>query len=312
MEMNGHTGLALERLVEESARPYVARARSAGALLATVCGPGLPHVSPGRAALVGKLVEELLSLLTFQPGEQSRLTVGAEGAGPPDRDCPRGRVMVRIAVEGVLSDAAGHESGSQPLSRQPERGSLGPWPGQSRVLAQSLGGDVRVLADCGSRAVLETTFYPGPPEGPAPQAGAPDGLGHDLPCLAGLRVLVVDDNAFNLEVIESILSMTGIQVATVTGGSQALAALERDPDFDVVLMDMQMPGMDGCEATRRMRADSRLRGLPVLALTANTAPDAREQCLASGMDDFLVKPVETPALLAALARWGRRRWRSNG
>lgn len=134
---------------------------------------------------------------------------------------------------------------------------------------------------------------------PAPDDAAP------LP--AGLRVLVVDDNAFNLEVIESVLDAAGVLVATAAGGAQALAALERDPGFDVVLMDMQMPGMDGCEATRRIRADSRLGGLPVLALTANAAPGAREQCLASGMDDFLVKPLDTPTLLAALALWGRRR-----
>jgi CheY-like chemotaxis protein len=123
----------------------------------------------------------------------------------------------------------------------------------------------------------------------------------------GLRALVVDDNAFNLEVFESILTMAGMQVAKAKSGMDALTALERDPGFDVVLMDMQMPEMDGCETTRRIRAHPRLKGIPVLALTANAAPGAREQCLASGMNDFLTKPVETPAMFRSLSRWVLRR-----
>jgi two-component system sensor histidine kinase/response regulator len=141
---------------------------------------------------------------------------------------------------------------------------------------------------------------------------AESGLSSDAACadsqaFFGLRALVVDDNAFNLEVFESILTMAGMQVAKAKSGMDALTALERDPGFDVVLMDMQMPEMDGCETTRRIRANPRLRGLPVLALTANAAPGAREQCLASGMNDFLTKPVETPAMFRALSRWILRR-----
>lgn len=132
-------------------------------------------------------------------------------------------------------------------------------------------------------------------------SGAPEG-----DALAGLRALVVDDNPFNLEVFEPILEMLGIQVATANSGREALAILESERDFDVVLMDMQMPGMDGCEATRSIRANPRLRTLPVLALTANDDPLACEQCLASGMNDFLTKPLDTPAMIRALKRWRPR------
>ena len=125
----------------------------------------------------------------------------------------------------------------------------------------------------------------------------------DMPSFPGLRALVVDDNEFNLEVFESILAMAGIEVATAASGPEALSILERGPAFDVVLMDMQMPDMDGCETTRRIRANPTLKDIPILALTANTIPGAREQCLASGMNDFLTKPVDTPAMFRALARW---------
>lgn len=140
--------------------------------------------------------------------------------------------------------------------------------------------------------------------------GAGPGLdtsGVDMSPFSGLRALVVDDSEFNLEVFESILTMAGIRVVTVGNGPDALAILERDPDFAFVLMDMQMPGMDGCETTRRIRGNPDLKSTPILALTANTAPGARQECLASGMNDFLAKPVDTPAMFRALADLLRRR-----
>lgn len=138
------------------------------------------------------------------------------------------------------------------------------------------------------------------PARPAPGV-APGTLDADI--LAGIRALVVDDNPFNLEVVEPILVMFGIQVATAQSGPEALAILDRGQDFDVVLMDMQMPGMDGCETTRRIRASKGFGNLPILALTANDDPLAREKCLACGMNDFLTKPLDTPALIRALTRW---------
>lgn len=128
-----------------------------------------------------------------------------------------------------------------------------------------------------------------------------------MSAFSGLRALLVDDNEFNLEVLESILDMAGMQVAKATSGQDALSILVRDPEFDVVLMDMQMPIMDGCETTRRIRANPKLEGVPIIALTANTIPGAREQCLASGMNDFLRKPVDTPVMFKALAQWIPRR-----
>jgi CheY-like chemotaxis protein len=123
----------------------------------------------------------------------------------------------------------------------------------------------------------------------------------------GRRVLVVDDDEFNRDVLSAILSMTGAEVVTAPDGFTALASLAAGRSFDAVLMDVQMPGMDGYEATRRIRANSELADLPVLAITANVMDGVRERCFEAGMNDFLTKPVDTPALVEALTRWINRR-----
>ncbi len=120
----------------------------------------------------------------------------------------------------------------------------------------------------------------------------------------GLRVLLADDNLVNQKVATHVLKKLGTHVHGVSNGIEALQAL-RDADFDVVLMDCQMPEMDGYEATRRLRqsaAACRNPRIPVIALTANAFATDREQCLAAGMDDFLTKPIEQTRLEEALMR----------
>ncbi|GAB6110270.1 response regulator [Desulfomicrobium salsuginis] len=120
------------------------------------------------------------------------------------------------------------------------------------------------------------------------------------------RVLLVDDSEFNLDVIGSVLSAAGVEVVTAGSGVEALDLLASAQTFDVVLLDVQMPRMDGRETVRRIRSDGRWPDLPVLAVTASTVEGEREKCLEAGMNDFLTKPVNFEALLESLARWTRR------
>lgn len=117
-----------------------------------------------------------------------------------------------------------------------------------------------------------------------------------------LRVLLAEDNAVNQLVLGRMLRRAGHDVHTVADGDAALDALERRGPFDVVLMDMQMPGRDGIDATRAIRAATSAAWsvIPVIALTANAMPEDREACLHAGMDDFLVKPVSPDQLARAL------------
>ncbi|CAN5670175.1 hypothetical protein BH11ARM2_BH11ARM2_00810 [soil metagenome] len=116
----------------------------------------------------------------------------------------------------------------------------------------------------------------------------------------GVRILLAEDNAVNQMVVRDLLSARGCVVETALDGAIAVQ-MALDRPFDLILMDVQMPHMDGYEATRRLR-DLGLT-TPIVAMTANALEGDRERCLAAGMDDYLPKPVRPPHLLAAVARW---------
>ena len=122
----------------------------------------------------------------------------------------------------------------------------------------------------------------------------------------GLHVLLAEDNPINQEVACGFLEMWGCTVTVVSDGWQACLAA-RGTGFDLALMDIQMPEMDGRQATAKIRGQEQRTGrhLPIIAMTAHNMQGDREQCLACGMDDYIAKPVEPAELLAALKRWGK-------
>jgi signal transduction histidine kinase/ActR/RegA family two-component response regulator len=119
-----------------------------------------------------------------------------------------------------------------------------------------------------------------------------------------LRVLLAEDNAVNQKVASRFLEKEGHQVTLASDGRQALAALDRE-NFDVVLMDVQMPEMDGFEATAIIRAGERDTGkrLPIIAMTAHAMKGDRERCLAAGMDSYIAKPITAPELIELLEKF---------
>ncbi len=121
------------------------------------------------------------------------------------------------------------------------------------------------------------------------------------PLMSG-RLLVVEDDRVNQRVIEMMLHHLGLHTAIVTNGEAAIEVAVMQP-WDAVLMDCQMPGIDGFEATRRIRARLAGKHLPIIALTANAMASDREACLDAGMDDFVPKPIRQEELRAALERW---------
>jgi signal transduction histidine kinase/CheY-like chemotaxis protein len=126
------------------------------------------------------------------------------------------------------------------------------------------------------------------------------------PAVSGLRVLVAEDNAVNSLVVMAMLSQQGLDADRVGNGAEALAAVRRQ-DYDVVLMDMRMPEMDGLEATRLIRADPRAHQPHIVALTANVMEEDRQACTRAGMNSFLGKPLRSAELGRLLAEVAQRR-----
>ncbi|MFW5837056.1 MAG: response regulator, partial [Desulfovibrionaceae bacterium] len=122
----------------------------------------------------------------------------------------------------------------------------------------------------------------------------------------GARALVVEDNPVNQQVAREMLEAAGLQVEVAEGGREALKLLESE-SFDIVFMDVQMPGMDGYETTRRIRENPSLAGLPVAAMTAHALPRDRDRSLEAGMDDHLNKPLDPARLVEVINRWVKPR-----
>jgi len=114
--------------------------------------------------------------------------------------------------------------------------------------------------------------------------------------------LLVEDNPINQELSEALLQRSGARVTTVENGAAAVRAMGRD-SFDLILMDIQMPEMDGIEATRRIRQLPRGGTIPIIAMTANALPGDRERYLDAGMDDYIAKPVDPNLLHQVLRHW---------
>ncbi len=169
----------------------------------------------------------------------------------------------------------------------------------SRELAQAMGGEVSCRAADGPGTEFRFTLPCHPCAAPKPATDAPQGL----PRLSG-RVLVAEDSPVNAMIARTMLERMGLAVDLADDGHLALERMQHT-DYAVVLMDCQMPVLDGWQATREWRERERRIGgrrVPIVALTANAVPGDRERCIAAGMDDYLAKPFEMSDLAALMRR----------
>jgi signal transduction histidine kinase/CheY-like chemotaxis protein len=178
----------------------------------------------------------------------------------------------------------------------------------TRRLCRAMDGDVVVESEYGKgslfTATLKQKFSDAAPMGPLGSVGARHGKGisHIRFTAPGARILIVDDVSTNLKVASGLLSPYGARIDICNDGAEALSMVQAHK-YDLVLMDHMMPGMDGIEATERIRQLPNLRSLPIVMLTAGAVSGMREMFLSKGLDDYLSKPIEIAKLNEIMEKW---------
>ena len=281
-------------------RGLVAERAAAKGLALTVDAGSAPDALRGDPT---RLAQALLNLLTNAVKFTERGEVSLTVAALPADD---GRLRLRFAVRdtgiGIAPDVqrelfSAFTQGDTTTTRR--FGGTGLGLAITRRLAQAMGGEVGLDSTPGAGSTFWFTARFDAGHGAAP-AGGPAHAEAALQRRGPARVLLVEDNPVNQDVARELLATAGMHVDVADDGEQALAAARRG-GHDLILMDVQMPGIDGLEVTRRLRAGG-LR-TPIVAMTANAFAEDRAACLAAGMNDHLAKPVDPQALYALLLQW---------
>ena len=290
-----HTRIDLHRLVESCFRAPALLGRERGLAMHLQIDAGVPRRVDADPVRLRQLLANLLgNALKFTDRGEVALRLRCSAAG---------RVRFEVSDTGVGVPAEMRSRLFQPFeqadsSRTRRHGGSGLGLSICAQLAALMGGTIALQSASGpgSCFVVELPLQASAPDLSAATSG-PVGTR-----LAGLRLLLVEDNPVNMLVAGALLRDLGAEVLEAHDGAQALALAARDADrLHLVLMDLHMPGMDGFDTTAALRQAPDTAHLPVLALSASVVPSERERAREAGMADFLVKPIESEELLRALA-----------
>jgi PAS domain S-box-containing protein len=263
---------------------------------------GVPGRLAGDVTRINQVLSNLINnAIKFTEEGCIEISAGLARETAPDG---KYRIRVRVSDTGIgippdKLDKLFRPFGQLDVSTNRRFGGTGLGLVICKRLVEMMGGTIRVESRPGGGSTFEFDFV-----AELPGAGDPiPARAHDAE-LSRMRILVAEDNRVNQVVTERMLQKLGCGADVVADGSDAVRQVQEAP-YDLVLMDVQMPGVDGIEATRRIRSVPTAQALiPIVALTASTTVAEREACLAAGMNDFLSKPLSLEALRKVLQHWG--------
>jgi signal transduction histidine kinase/CheY-like chemotaxis protein len=295
---------SLPGLLKELADVMAVQASTKGIAFEIDCPPDLPPALEGDATLLGQILTNLLSnACKFTERGGVKLSVRVLRCTPHlatlsfvVKDTGIGiapEVQARLFAPFVQADAS--------ITRR--FGGTGLGLSIVKRLVKLMAGEVTLESapGLGSEFTVVLDFALASPAALASLENVPVTPGHNA--LFGVCVLVVDDSDINLDVTKRILELEGASVTLARNGQEAIKRLQAGPQsFDVVLMDVQMPVLNGYDATQRIRTDLALTELPIIALTAGALGSERDRAQAAGMNDFIIKPFDAPSLVRSILR----------
>jgi signal transduction histidine kinase/CheY-like chemotaxis protein len=248
------------------------------------------------------ILTELIASLDLQADACSSAEDALAALRHADRRHPYGLVLADLGMPGMNGLELAQAVAAGDLRHKPKVILITAF-GRDDVLRQAEGAPVTtVLFKPVDRSVLHDAFV----DALAAEVGMPAlPPARMLPRLEGRKVLLVEDNEVNQQIAREMLVATGLQVETADNGRRALECLfaAGPQGYDLVLMDLQMPELGGLDAARQLRLDARYAGLPIVAMTAHATAEERAQCLQSGMQDHIAKPIDPDRFYETLARW---------
>jgi CheY-like chemotaxis protein len=283
-------------LLQGVATDAFSRANARGFQLQFVAGQGLDRTAIGDAYRIRQLLNEWIQhSVRFHSG--GTLTLEARLGPEPAPHTDKTQATLELTLSGL--DQGAVEEAARLNGHAPDRVVSGAWLSLAVLsrLIHLLRGRISSEAS-GSASCVKLLL----PLHLPPSKASLDASGSAGTVLRVPRILVVEDNRISQQVIGALLARAGWRFDCANDGAAAVEAA-RSVHYSLVLMDLQMPGMDGFEATLRLRAMPAYRQTPILALTADVSPEVRTRCLQSGMDDFLDKPIHSAQLQAVLHRF---------